>query len=144
VAALDKAKADEVKSYITAPIAGRILKLNGKIGEQIGAEGFAEIADTSTMTVRAEVYESDIARIEIGGNALVTSRSIDGQMNARVERIGARISKQSITSTDPAATVDARVVEVWLALDKTSSKRTENLSGLQVEIVFIPKGHPDA
>jgi HlyD family secretion protein len=144
IAAFDKAKADEAKSYIRAPITGRILTLHGKLGEQIGDDGFAEIGDTSVMMVRAEVYESDIARISVGDAVVVTSRSINGEMTAIVKRIGARISKQSITSTDPAATVDARVVEVWLELDGQSSRKTENLSGLQVQAVFVPKDEPDA
>jgi HlyD family secretion protein len=144
IAALEKAKADEAKSYILAPISGRILTLHGKIGEQIRDDGFAEIGDTSIMTVRAEVYESDIAGISVGDKAVISSRSIDGEMNAIVDRIGARISKQSITSTDPAATVDARVVEVWLALDGAASRKTKNLSGLQVQAVFASKDSPNA
>lgn len=137
-------KDDEEKAYVRAPISGRILTLRGKIGEQIGNDGLADIGDVSTMQVRAEVYESDFENIAAGDKATVTSRSLDGEMTATVERVGARITKQSITSTDPAAIVDARVVVVWLRLDETASAKTENRSGLQVQVVFKPKGKSNA
>ncbi len=144
VAALENSEADYAKSFIRAPINGRILAVFGKAGEQIGNDGFAEIADTSVMEVRAEVYESDIAKVAIDQIAAVTSRALPSTLTGRVTRIGVRISDQSILSTDPAAVVDARVVEVWLRLDEASSAATKNLSGLQVVATFNTLEKPDA
>jgi HlyD family secretion protein len=134
---------DEDKARIRAPISGRILTLNSVVGEQIGNDGFADIGDVSTMLVRAEVFETDIEWLKVGDAAMVSSRSIQGEMAARITRIGSRITRQSITSTDPAETVDARVIEVWLQLDAAGSERIRNFSGLQVQVTFdsrIPAG----
>jgi HlyD family secretion protein len=139
-AARVKAEADYAKTSILAPINGRILALFGRLGEQIGSDGFAEIGDTRTMKVRAEVYESDISAISVGQPVTVTSRALQTQLAGTVSRIGVRISDQSILSTDPAAIVDARVIEVWVALDAASSKATEAMSGLQVLVTFSTSG----
>jgi HlyD family secretion protein len=143
-AALENAQADYDNAFIRAPINGRILAVFGKVGEQIGNDGFAQIADTSVMEVRAEVYESDISKIVVDQKATVTSRALPSSLAGRVTRIGVRISDQSILSTDPAAVVDARIIEVWLRLDEASSKATRDLSGLQVVATFDPVEKPDA
>ncbi len=144
VAARTKAEADYANTSIRAPIDGRILAVNGRIGAQLGSDGFGLIADTGRMKVRAEVYESDVAGVEVGQTVTVTSRAIDADLKGSVSRIGIRVADQSILSTDPAAIVDARVIEVWIALDTRSSKTVENLSGLQVVVTFDPKGQGDA
>jgi HlyD family secretion protein len=133
-----KARADLEKAFVRAPIAGRILSLSGKIGEQIGSNGFADIGDTSKMVVRAEVFETDLEKLTLGVDCEVRSRAIDEALAGTLDRIGVRISKQSIVSTDPAAIVDARVVEVWISLDERSSAKVADLSGLQVTVEFQP------
>jgi HlyD family secretion protein len=136
IAARSKAEADYAKTSVLAPIDGRILALLGRIGQQIGEAGFAELGDTTQMVVRAEVYETDIADVSVGQAVAVTSRALKEALSGQVSRLGVRISEQSILSTDPAAIVDARVVEVWIALDTASSKVTGDLSGLQVLVTF--------
>jgi HlyD family secretion protein len=138
VAARARAEAEHAKSSIRAPVDGRILAIFGRIGQQIDTEGFAQMGDTAQMTVRAEVYESDVSGVTLGQSAQVTSRALQGELAGAVSRIGVRISDQSILSTDPAAIVDARVVEVWITLDASSSQATENLTGLQVLVTFAP------
>ncbi|MGL4236380.1 efflux RND transporter periplasmic adaptor subunit [Tabrizicola sp.] len=139
-----KAEADYAKSSVVAPIDGRILALYGRIGQQIGDSGFAEIGDTGQMMVRAEVYETDISGVSVGQGATVTSRALAAELTGKVTRLGVRISDQSIMSTDPAAIVDARVVEVWIELDQASSAATRDLSGLQVLVTFAAPEGDDA
>jgi HlyD family secretion protein len=141
---LASARDDEDKARIRAPISGRVLTLHARIGEQIGSEGFADIGDVSTMVVRAEVFETDIGGIRPGDAAVVTSRSLNGELTAKVVRTGTRITRQSITSTDPAETVDARVIEVWLELDSASSAKLRDFTGLQVTVRFKPKRDANA
>jgi HlyD family secretion protein len=144
IAAREKAAADYEKASIKAPIDGRILGLFGRLGQQIDTGGFAEIGDTSRMMVRAEVYESDIVGVTAGQAVTVTSRALRTELVGTVDRIGVRISEQSILSTDPAAIVDARVIEVWIKLDEASSRLTESLSGLQVLVTFAAIEGDDA
>ncbi|MGL5008654.1 MAG: efflux RND transporter periplasmic adaptor subunit [Paracoccaceae bacterium] len=143
-AARAKAEADYAKSSVVAPIDGRILALFGRIGQQIGDDGFAEIGNTGQMVVRAEVYETDISGVSVGQDVTVTSRALAEELTGKVTRLGVRISDQSILSTDPAAIVDARVIEVWITLDAASSMATRDLSGLQVLVSFAGREDDDA
>ena len=138
-AARDKARVDHERAFIRAPISGSILTLYGKLGEQIGTGGFADLGDVSRMMVRAEVYEADIAEVFVGQAAAVSSRSLQAQLTGQVSRIGIRIQGQSILSSDPAAIVNARIIEVWIVLDAASSARVAALSGLQVTVGFAAK-----
>jgi HlyD family secretion protein len=143
-AARQNAEARYAKALVKAPISGRVIALFGRVGEQIDSDGFAQIGDTTQMMVRAEVYESDITGIFLDQKVEVTSRAIGAVLTGKVDRMGVRISEQSILSTDPAAIVDARVIEVWILLDETSSVATQDLSGLQVLASFAPPEESDA
>jgi HlyD family secretion protein len=137
-AALAKARADLAFSEIRSPIAGRVLRRMGRAGEQIGQEGLAEIADTRVMFIRAEVFESDLKMVVIGGGVSVTSRALSGSLRGSVERIGLKVSRQTVIGEDPATALDARVIEVMIRLDEESSRRASGLTGLQVRAVFDP------
>jgi HlyD family secretion protein len=135
-AALARAKADLAFSEIRSPIAGRVLRRMGRLGEQISQEGFAEIADTRIMMVRAEVFESDLKRVSVGGLATITSRALDAPLSGTIERVGLKVNRQTIIGEDPAAALDARVIEVMIRLDEASSQRAERLTGLQVRVAL--------
>jgi HlyD family secretion protein len=137
-AAVIKARADLDKALIRAPIAGRILTLNGRPGQEISSSGFAEIADTTTMLVRAEVFETDVHFLRVGAPCTVRSRVLPNALSGTVSRIAIRLSEQSVISTEPTAVVDSKVVEVWVRLDDASSRAVANLSGLQVSANFGP------
>lgn len=143
-AARSKAEADYAKAFIRAPIAGRVLALFGRVGQQIDSAGFGEIGDTAQMMIRAEVYETDMAGVFNGQEAEARSRALAQPLHGTVSRLGVRLSAQSILSTDPAAVVDARVIEVWIALDAASSALVADRSGLQVTVAFAPKESGDA
>jgi len=53
-----------------------------------------------------------------------------------VSRIGLAVGTQSIIREDPAAVLDARVVEVFVRLDKESSARVAGLTNLQVRVAI--------
>ncbi len=136
-AAVARARADLDFSVIRAPVTGRVLRKTGRLGEQIGQEGLVEIADTRQMYVRAEVFESDLRHVVAGALASVTSRALDGALTGTVERLGLKVSRQSIIGEDPAAALDARVIDVLVRLDGPSSQRAAALTGLQVRVAFM-------
>lgn len=136
-AAADKARADHALSSIRAPIDGRILRLIGRLGQQISSsESFAEMGDTDIMAVRTEVFEADVRAIAVGQLAVATSRSLESPLQGTVSRIGLAVGTQSIIREDPAAVLDARVVEVFVRLDKESSARVAGLTNLQVRVAI--------
>jgi HlyD family secretion protein len=141
-AAAAKARADHRQSFVVAPFAGTVLKVFAQPGEAIGSDGLLEFGDTSVMMVRAEVFESDIRFVRTGDVVVAASRSVDGELRGRIERIGRRVGQQSVIKDDPAAILDSRVVEVFVRPDDESSRRVQGLSNLQVRI-SIPRSETE-
>ena len=136
LATVDRARADHAQSRLCAPIDGMILRLHARRGQQLGSDGFAEMGDVSTMMVRTEVFEADIAGVVVGQPVAITSRSFDGSLHGTVDRVGKAVGTQSIIREDPAAVLDSRVVEVFIRLDAGSSARVTNLTNLQVRVAI--------
>jgi HlyD family secretion protein len=84
------------------------------------------------MTIEAEVYQTLIGRVTLGDPVTITAPAISGELKGQVSAIGLEIGRQSITSDDPAANTDARVVDVIVTLDSGSSAKADRLTNLQV------------
>jgi len=84
----------------------------------------------------AQVYESDIHRVETGQSARITSDSFEGELRGTVDRVGLQIQRQNVINADPSANIDARVVEVRVRLDEASSEKVSGLTNLQVRVVI--------
>jgi HlyD family secretion protein len=143
ILAVQQAKADLELSYIRAPQKGRVLKIISRTGEAIGTTNNAsllQLGQTDQMYVVAEVYESDVNQISVGGKATITSTAFKGSLHGQVTRIGWQIGKQDVLKADPAADVDARVVEVRIRLDPKDSLRVAHLTNMQVEVSFALTG----
>jgi HlyD family secretion protein len=123
-------------AYIKAPKNGRILKVNTFPGEVIGDNSLLDLGQTEQMYAIAEVYETDISRINLGQKAIITSLGFLDKLSGIVDEIGWQIGKKDVLGTDPAADVDARVVEVKIRLDARSSQQVKNLTNLEVNIII--------
>lgn len=134
IAMVQKAEADLKLSYVTAPIAGEILEIYTQPGEIMGTNGIAEIGRTSEMIVVAEVPEDSIRKVRLGQLATITSDNgaFSGQLQGTVAEIGRKIGKKDVLNTDPAADIDARVVEVKIALTLEDSKQVAGLTNAKV------------
>lgn len=117
---------------LIAPIDGRILNILVKPGEVITTGPILAMGDTDRMRAVAEVYETDIARVQVGLPATVSSRALANPIRGKVVRIGNMIFKNDILNIDPAARADARVVEVWIDLDDPAA--TAQLTNLTVDV----------
>ncbi|MDJ0511995.1 MAG: HlyD family efflux transporter periplasmic adaptor subunit [Methyloceanibacter sp.] len=135
-AAVKVAMAELDQSVIRAPFNGRVIELYVRTGERIGSDGLLEIGATNEMRAVVEVYETDIGRVRLGQRVTIRARALGGSVTGTVERIGAAIKRQSVVNNDPATATDARVAEVFVALDEDTSRKVANLSRLQVEAVF--------
>jgi HlyD family secretion protein len=131
-----RAQAELNLSYIKAPIAGEILKIHTKSGEMMSSNGIAEIGQTDQMFVVAEVAEDSIGKVRIGQNATITSDNgaFSGELKGTIAEIGRKIGKKDVLNTDPAADVDARVVEVKIALPPEYSQRVSGLTNAKVVV----------
>jgi ABC exporter DevB family membrane fusion protein len=134
--AVQKAKADLDLAFVKAPKAGQILKIHTWPGELIGDKGILDLGQTSQMYVKGEVYETDISRVKLGQRAKITTDGLIGELRGTVAEIGLQIGKKDVLGTDPVADADARVVEVKIRLDPSSSKQVADLTNLQVNVVI--------
>jgi HlyD family secretion protein len=133
-ASLRQAEADLELAVIRAPQAGRILDIHTRSGEAISPEGILELAHTDTMTVVAEVYESDVRKVQLGQPVTIRSDALPQNLSGTVDRIGLQVLRQSELDLDPAAHVDARVVEVRVRLDQDSSQVASQFTNLNVTV----------
>lgn len=130
IAALDQTKEDLELTIVRAPTDGEIIKIHAYPGEIVGDNGLVEFAQTSNMMVVAEVYESDISKVELGQTATIRSETgaFTEEITGKVSQIGMKIGKQDVLNTDPAADVDSRVVEVKIHLNSRTSDRVSRLT----------------
>ena len=134
-AAVKTAQAELDKAYIKSPQAGRVIKVLTRPGEVVKSdEGIARIGQTSQMYAVAEVYESDIGKVQLGQKVTVTSSAIAQKLTGTVERIGLEVERQEVVNTDPTANIDAKVVEVKVKLDPESSQKVAGLTNLLVNV----------
>lgn len=134
-AAVRTAQAELDRAYIKSPQAGRVIKILTRPGEVVKSdEGIARIGQIEQMYAIAEVYESDITKVQLGQQVTVTSSAILGKLTGTVERIGLEVERQEVVNTDPTANIDAKVVEVKVKLDEESSRRVAGLTNLLVNV----------
>ncbi len=134
-AAVKVAQADLDKAYIKSPQAGTIIKILTRPGEIVSSnEGIVRIGQIDEMYAVAEVYQSDIGKVQLGQQVTVTSSAIDQKLTGTVETIGLEVERQEVVNTDPTANIDAKVVEVKVKLDEESSKKVAGLTNLLVNV----------
>ena len=119
---------------LRAPMAGTVLDILTREGERPSDSGVLELGQTDFMEVVAEVYETDINRIRPGQRARITSEhgGFTGELSGQVREISRQVNRRDVFSADPKDAVDARVVEVRIALDPPASQRVRNLTRMQV------------
>ena len=138
-------QADMLNSELRAPFDGTVLEILAWEGERPrDGEGVLELGRTDSMAVIAEIYETDIGRIAVGQPALIQAEhgGFSGSLRGRVERIGLKISRRDVLSTDPTEDVDARVVEVQIALDPEASLVVGGFSRMQVLVRIDTQDEP--
>lgn len=141
MARFQEARAELDTAVVRAPVDSQVLKIYTRPGEKVSdTNGILDLGITSQMIVVAEVYENDIGRVKPGQTAWITSEndSFSGELEGRVTEIGLRIGKNDVLDSDPAADIDARVVEVKIALSPSASKTVAGLSNAKVVVKIEP------
>ncbi|MDF5707238.1 MAG: ABC exporter membrane fusion protein [Nostoc sp. S4] len=124
------------RTIIRAPKSGQILKIFARSGEAISDQGIVQIGNTQQMYVVAEVYETDVSRVKVGQAAIISSSAFPKDIPGVVEQVGLEVGKKDVLNTDPAAKIDARVVEVKIRLK--DSQLVAGLTNLEVNVVIKP------
>jgi HlyD family secretion protein len=133
-AELAHARAEFEQAEIRAPQAGQILKIQTRAGESAAGQPVLQLANTRSMMVIAEVYETDLARVGRGQKAEING-AIVGKLTGKVERIGGRVERNELAPIDPSAYSNLRVVEARIRLDEQPKVP---LVYAQVEVRILP------
>ncbi len=128
---LEKIESEQTELY--APSAGRVLEIKTHAGE-ISSGVVLSLGDTSKMVAMAEVFETDVPRVAIGDPAEV--RIFDKTVTGKVTAIGLTVSRNQLTSLDPRALQDRRVVEVTVKLD--DPEPASRYVNMQVDVMINP------
>ena len=133
-----RSRAEVDQSTIRAPVAGTILQIHTRPGEQVGEAGVLEMANTDRMFVIAEVFETDIIRVRNGSKARIFGGPISGELTGEVQFVASYIQRNKLLETDPAAANDSRIIETRILLDDPGAARL--LLGAQVNVVIAAPG----
>jgi HlyD family secretion protein len=96
---------------MTAPIAGKILSVGGKVGSQVSSGStFITLADTFDMTIDADFPEADADHLAVGQAATVTLPAQADQSY-----------RATVTEVDPIGTSDGTMVRYGVLLSFVTS-----------------------
>ncbi len=143
-AALAKARADAELARVRAPIAGTIIRVFARPGDQVGSEGLLDMADLTRMDVVADVFETDLGRLRPGMLADINIPGERQRVTATVREIGWQVRRTTQAGTDPVAAVDSRTVEVRLTLSEEGVALLQRRTGMQVQVAIRASNAPVA
>ncbi len=127
-------------SEVRVPVAGQILKINTRIGEQVNiSQGIVELAQTDKMYVMAEIAEIDITKVKPRQPALITSEynSFAGELHGTVTQIGLQVGRkqtQEAGGTNPTTDKDSRVIAIKIEIAPADSPKVAKLTNMQVRV----------
>jgi len=120
-AQLQEARAYFEKTYIRAPLDGVILRKFRHAGESVSTQFDSPIvtmADDSSLRIRLDVDETDVARLRPGQSAYVTAEAYGSQkFTGHVIRVGRILGKKNFRTDEPSERVDTKILETLVALD---------------------------
>lgn len=143
--AVDTTRLRSELSIIRAPCEGRVLSIMTRPGEAIAGAPLMKLGDLKRMLVRAEVFESDVHRVQPGQPVTVTSRALPEAIPGQVDSILWLVGRNSIRNLNPLSATDVRVVEVLIELDAAAVARHQELLARLVQLqvdVRIATGTP--
>lgn len=132
-----QAEASLEQAFIRAPLEAQVIDIHARPGELVGPLGIVELAETNKMQVVAEVHESDIAKVEVGHQAIISGPALPIALEGSVESVGLRVARQTVVNANPAANIDARVIEVRIDLAPESAALVTSFSNMQVDVEIL-------
>ncbi len=123
------------KSRIRAPIAGKVLQVNAKVGEMVGPspELPLVVMGDAAVRVRAEVDEHDVAKIKVGQRVFVKNTAYPGQeFEGKVAEIAPSLALPRMGSRGARRATDVEVMEVLVDMDGT----VPLMPGMRVDAFF--------
>lgn len=124
------------KTRVRAPFDGTVLNIAARVGE-IATPGpqsaLVLFGDVSSLRVRAEVEERDVAKIRIGQKVVVKADAYpDREFSGSVTEIASALGSPRIASRGPRRPNDVDVLEVVVDLEGSPPM----LTGMRVDVFF--------
>jgi ABC exporter DevB family membrane fusion protein len=120
-AQLREARAYLGKTYLRSPLDGTVLRKFRHAGESVSTQfdsPVVTLADDSSLRVRLDVDESDVARLYVGQRAFVTAEAYGQQkFTGHVIRVGRILGRKNVRTDEPSERVDTKILETLLELD---------------------------
>ncbi len=140
--AVEQAKANLEEAQVRVPVAGQILRINTRVGEQVNtSQGIVELARTDRMFAIAEVSETDIGRVRKGQRATITSEygGFSGEIQGTVEQLSLQVGKKALEEQDassgnPTTDQNERIITVKIRIDPTDNPKVAALTNMQVRV----------
>lgn len=137
-ARLAEAEANYQNTFLRSPISGIVTKRFMKPGESIRFETVGlpilSLVDTSALRVRAEIDETDVAKVAVGQRAYIRADAYREEVfTGRVVHIAPSLGRKTLFSDEPAEKRDTEILEVLIDLDP--SARPLKI-GLRVEVTI--------
>ena len=123
-----------------SPIDGTILRRYHRAGESVNNSASSPdpvfaIGSSGVPRVRADVDETDIARVRVGDRAYVTADAFgDRKFWGHVERLGGELGRKNVRTDEPSERVDTKILETLVQLDDGH----ELPIGLRVDTFILP------
>ena len=135
---VDEAKGRMAKCSIRAPFSGVVLRRHREAGESVSMvvpTPVFSLADTTRLSVRAEVDERDVSGVLDRQPILVTADALGtDRLSGLVRRRGALMGRKHVRTSDPAEKADRDVLEVEIDLDRPDPRL---VVGLRVTVLFV-------
>ncbi|MBK1989139.1 ABC exporter membrane fusion protein [Sphaerospermopsis aphanizomenoides BCCUSP55] len=136
IAAAQQARANLDQVYVKSSQDGVIFDVYTRAGELVSNDGIVEIGQPNQMYAVVEVYQSDVSKIRPQQKVKISSNSLPGELQGKVDWLGWKVQRQNIINSDPSENIDSRVVEVHVQLDQESSNKAAKFTNLQVKAVI--------
>ncbi len=124
---MQEAQARYDKTFIRAPIDGRVLRKHHRDGESVSnsstvPDPILTIGNNDVLHVRVDVDETDVSKVRMGQKAYVTADAYGKEKFwGRVIRVGEELGPKNIRTDAPSERVDTKILETVLELDKGAS-----------------------
>jgi HlyD family secretion protein len=118
---LQEAEAMMLKTIIRSPINGVVLRKKLKTGESVSSKGdppILTLGELSRLRVRADVDETDVARLAVGLDAWVTAPAFGNQkFKGKVVQVAKALGRKNVRTDEPTERVDVKILETLVELD---------------------------
>ena len=118
---LAEAEAWLERTRIVSPIDGTVLHRARNEGEAVTDEPptlIFKVGDLSRLRVRADVDETDVARVVVGMEAYVTADAFPGvRFPGTVVRVGSKMGRKTLRTDEPTERFDTKMLETLIELD---------------------------